>query len=130
MKEILITSSVLIAALLVLRLVFAKKVSRKMIYGAWVLVALRLLIPVQIGQLDFSVLTATQEVTQAIEQVSTRPVSGPTQQEVYKDIIVDYVEKDQTAFAPQVQEQIREETANGAATKEEIADKIQQKYPQ
>lgn len=130
MKEILITSSVLILALLVLRLVFAKKVSRRLIYGAWVLVALRLLIPVQIGQLDFSVLTATKEVTQAIEQVSTRPVSGPTQQEVYKDIIVDYVEKDQTVFAPQVQEQIREETAQGSVTNEEIADKIQQKYPQ
>ena len=130
MKEIVITSSVLIAALLVLRLVFAKKVSRTLIYGAWALVALRLLVPVQIGQLDFSVLTATQEVTQTVEQLSARPVSGQTQQEVYKDIVLDYLEKDQTAFSPQVQEQIRQETAQGGATKEEIADRIQQKYPQ
>ena len=57
MKEILITSSVLIAVLLLLRLIFAKKVSRVLIYSAWGLVALRLLIPVQIGELDFSVLT-------------------------------------------------------------------------
>ena len=130
MKEILLTSSVLITALLVLRLVFAKKVSRTLIYGAWALVALRLLVPVQIGQLDFSVLTATQEVSQAIEQASARPVSGPTQQEVYKDIVLDYLEKDQTAFTPQVQEQIRQETAQGTVTKEEIADKIQQQHPQ
>ena len=51
MKEILITSSVLIVVLLLLRVIFAKKVSRVLIYGAWALVALRLLIPVQIGEL-------------------------------------------------------------------------------
>ncbi len=130
MKEILITSSVLIAALLLLRLVFAKKVSRRILYGAWLLVALRLLIPVQIGQLDFSVLTAAKDVTHTIEQVATQPIAGPSRQEVYKDIVLDYLEKDQTVFSPEVQEQIREETAQGTATKEEIADKIQQNYAQ
>lgn len=130
MKEILITSSVLIAALLLLRLIFAKKVSRTLIYGAWILVALRLLIPVQIGQLRFSVLTAAQDVTQTMQQVATRPVSGPSKQEVYQDIVVDYVEKDQTVFVPQVQEQIREELSQGTTNPAEIVDKIQQKYPQ
>ena len=130
MKEILITSSVLILALLLLRRVFAKKVSRGLIYGAWALVALRLLIPVQIGQLDISVLTAAQEVTQTMEQVATRPVSGPSKQEVYQDILVDYVQKDQTVFVPTVQEQIREEISQGTTDPAEIADKIQQKYPQ
>ena len=130
MKEILITSSVLIVALLLLRLLFGKKVRRKLIYAAWALVALRLLIPVQIGQLDFSVLTAAQDVTQSIEQVATRPVSGPSKQEVYQDIVTDYLEKDQTVFVPQVQEQIREEMSQGTTNPADIADKIQQKYPQ
>ena len=130
MKEILITSSVLIVALILLRLLFSKKVSRTLIYGAWILVALRLLIPVQIGQLSFSVLTATQDMQQTLEQVETRPVSGPSKQEVYQDIVVDYVQKDPSVFIPQVQEQIREEVSHGATSPAEIVDKIQQKYPQ
>ena len=51
MKEILITSSALIVALLLLRALFGGKVRRKLIYGAWLLVAARLLIPVQIGHI-------------------------------------------------------------------------------
>ena len=130
MKEILITSSVLIVALILLRLLFSKKVSRTLIYGAWILVALRLLIPVQIGQLSFSVLTATQDMQQTLEQVETRPVTGPSKQEVYQDIVVDYVQKDPSVFIPQVQEQIREEMSQGTTNPADIADKIQQKYPQ
>lgn len=129
MKEILITSSVLIAVLLLLRLVFAKKVSRVLIYGAWSLVALRLLIPVQIGEIDFSILTSAKPVTEAITQIEQRPVSGQTKEEVYQDIVADYIEKDQTVFIPEVQEQIKQEISQGAVNREEIFDKIQQARP-
>ena len=87
MKEILITSSVLIAVLLLLRVIFAKKVNRVLIYGAWGLVALRLLIPVQIGQLDFSILTSAKPVTEAITEVSNKQVAGVTEQDAYREII-------------------------------------------
>lgn len=43
MKEILLTSSVLILALLLLRLLFRKTISRRVQYALWGLVALRLL---------------------------------------------------------------------------------------
>ena len=43
MKEILLTSSVLILALLLLRLLFRKTISRQVQYALWGLVALRLL---------------------------------------------------------------------------------------
>lgn len=129
MKEILITSSVLIAVLLLLRLVFAKKVSRVLIYGAWALVALRLLIPVQIGEIDFSILTSAKPVTEAITQIEQRPVSGQTKEEVYQDIVADYIQKDQTVFIPEVQEQIKQEISQGAVNREEIFDKIQQARP-
>jgi len=46
MKEILLTSSVLILALLLLRLLFRKTISRQVQYALWGLVALRLLVPV------------------------------------------------------------------------------------
>ena len=45
MKEILLTSSVLILALLLLRLLFRKTISRRVQYALWWLVAMRLLVP-------------------------------------------------------------------------------------
>ena len=130
MKEILITSSVLIAVLLLLRVIFAKKVSRVLIYSAWALVALRLLIPVQIGQLNFSVLTAARPVVEAVEEQVKDAVLGTTPQAAYRDQVEHYIEKDQTVFVPQVQEQIRQELAQGNQMPDQIYDKIQQQFPE
>jgi len=127
MKEILITSSVLIAVLLLLRLIFAKKVSRVLIYSAWGLVALRLLIPVQIGQLDFSILTSAKPMTEAIAEVSNKQVAGVTEQDAYREIIKDYVEKDQTVFTPEVQEHIQS-AVKDQMPGEEIAAMIDKVY--
>ena len=62
MKEILITSSILIAVILLLRLILGKLVSRRLIYATWLLVALRLLIPFQFGQLSFSITAVSEQV--------------------------------------------------------------------
>ena len=87
MKEILITSSILIAVLLLVRWLFRGKVSQKLIYAAWMLVALRLLVPVQLGQLDFSLLTAAKPVTQVVEQVTDKQIAGVTQQEAFREVL-------------------------------------------
>ncbi len=105
--EVVITSSVLIAALLLLRLAFVKRVSRRLIYGAWILVALRLLIPVQIGQLDFSVLTAAQPLTETVTEMEALRVIGQNEREASIQITKDYIEQDQTVFTPEVQEYIQ-----------------------
>ena len=63
MKEILITSSVLIAALLLLRRVFRKSISRRAQYALWALVLLRLLVPFNLPALEHNVLTAAEPVT-------------------------------------------------------------------
>ena len=47
MKEILLTSSALILALLVLRRLFRKVLSRRVQYALWGLVLLRLLVPAE-----------------------------------------------------------------------------------
>ena len=107
MKEILITSSILIAVLLLVRWLFRGKVSQKLIYAAWMLVALRLLVPVQLGQLDFSLLTAAKPVTQVVEQVTDKQIAGVTQQEAFREVLKDYVENDRTVFTPHVQESIQ-----------------------
>ena len=55
MKEILITSSVLILALLLIRRVFQGSLSRRFQYALWGLVLLRLLAPVSLlPATDFS----------------------------------------------------------------------------
>ena len=62
MKEILLTSSVLILALLALRRAFRKKISRRLQYALWGLALLRLLIPANLPAADFSVLSAAAPV--------------------------------------------------------------------
>ena len=64
MKEILITSSVLILAVLLLRLLFRRTISRRAQYALWALVLLRLLIPANLPALKYSVLTAAEPVKQ------------------------------------------------------------------
>ena len=67
MKDVLITSSVLILVLLALRQVFRKTISRRVQYALWGLVLVRLLVPVSLPALDFNVLTASEP---AVETVS------------------------------------------------------------
>ena len=129
MREVLITSSALMAALLLLRLIFAKKVRRRLIYGAWLLVALRLLIPAQIGQLSFSLLNAMQPVTDAFAQIADLEVAGVTEEEAYRQILQDYVEEDTSVFMPEIQDQIASDIAGGMS-KEEIAERIDADYPE
>ena len=65
MTEILITSSVLILALLVLRRVFREKISRRAQYALWLLVLARLLIPVSLPTAGFGVLSAAEPAVEA-----------------------------------------------------------------
>ena len=60
MKEILLTSSVLILALLLLRLLFRKTISRQVQYALWGLV------PVSLPAMEHNVLTAAEPVTARI----------------------------------------------------------------
>ena len=69
MTEILITSSVLILALLVLRRVFREKISRRAQYALWLLVLARLLISVSLPTAGFGVLSAAEP---AVEAASSR----------------------------------------------------------
>ena len=62
MKDILITSSVLITAILLLRFLFRSTISRRTQYALWLLVALRLLIPASIGSSSWSVASITDKL--------------------------------------------------------------------
>ena len=74
MKEILLTSSVLILALLALRQLFRRTVSRRMQYALWLLVLVRLLVPVNVGTLAHNVLSAAAPVQAVVEERLDTPV--------------------------------------------------------
>lgn len=118
MKEIVITSSVLIAVILLLRWLFRGKVSQKLIYAAWLLVALRLLIPIQFGQSAFSVTALTETIEQQskpiqqVQEVLDEPVAGPSRAELYEQLLQDYLRQEpvqQEQITPQVQQQIQQQ---------------------
>lgn len=112
MKEILLTSSVLIGVVMVLRWLLRGKVRQKLLYAAWLLVALRLLVPVQFGQWSFSLNTLTETVTehsptiQQAQQVLTTPIAGPSKEEVRQQLTQQYQEQGLDLKAPEVQVQL------------------------
>ena len=73
MREILLTSSVLILTLLFLRRLFRNTVSRRVQYGLWALVLVRLLVPVTLPAADFSVLSVSEPVRTQIETYRPAP---------------------------------------------------------
>ena len=84
MKEILITSSVLILAILAIRQIFKGVLSRRFQYALWALVLVRLLVPVSLPAAEFSVMTAAQPVEQVVtarlDQITVLPVRPETVQ--------------------------------------------------
>ena len=74
MKEILLTSSVLILALLALRRLFRRAISRRMQYALWALVLVRLLVPLNIGTLTHNILSVTEPVRAAVEERLGTPI--------------------------------------------------------
>lgn len=124
MKEILITSSVLILAVIALRFLFQSKVSRRLIYCAWLLIALRLLVPVQLGNVNFSVLTPAQPVTDAIGQVAQKPVAGPSREEAYNNALQDYITQERPIFVPEVQEQVDTQIQQSGRPPQEVYEEL------
>ena len=82
MTEVLISSSALIIALLVMRKLFRKSLSRRVQYALWALVLIRLLVPVNLPAVNFSVLTAAKPVEEKMTQTITeQPIFVPVTQE-------------------------------------------------
>jgi len=74
MKDILITSSVLIPVILLLRFLFRRSVSRRVQYALWLMVLLRLLIPVNLPAMGLSILTAAEPVRDGLTAAAERQV--------------------------------------------------------
>ena len=95
MKDILISSSVLILAVLLLRFLFRKAISRRVQYALWLLVLLRLLIPVSLGGISWSVASAAQEarrteVGELASAVSRLDVPRMSYGRAYDEVMAEY----------------------------------------
>ena len=69
MIQVLLTSSLLILILALLRRVLRGRVSLRLQYALWVLVAVRLLVPVSFGSSSVSVLNAVEPVQHQMQAV-------------------------------------------------------------
>lgn len=132
MKEIVITSSVLIAVVLLLRLFFRKWVSKRLMYGVWLLVVLRLLVPIQFGEFEYGITSVSQKLEQQsslIQQVQEdfqQPVVGLDPEERYQQMVQDYLTQNEASgipeasIPPEVQTQLRQEAQTSTITPERI----------
>lgn len=95
MKAVLLTSSVLILALVLLRRLLRGHVSLRLQYALWLLVAVRLLVPVQLGQSSFSVTSLLDRAedtaaVQAIENAGDLPLPPQSYEQAYAQMVEDY----------------------------------------
>lgn len=90
MTEWIITSTVMIAAVIALRQIFKGRISMRMRYGLWALVLLRLLIPGNFIQSNLSVENLTGAISERPQiQAITQELSAPQQsyESVYQEVV-------------------------------------------
>ena len=100
MKNILITSSILILALILLRHLLRGRISLRLQYALWLLAAVRLLVPLELGQSGFSVLSLAgrAEETPAIQAVrqvgnTVLPAPSPSYDNAYAQVAETYASR-------------------------------------
>ena len=80
MKGVLLTSSVLILAVFLVRVLFRNTISRRMQYALWGLVLVRLLLPFNLPPVEHNVLSAAAPVQEVIAQnIETQTVFVPVE---------------------------------------------------
>ena len=117
--EVLVSSSVLILALALLRILLRGKISPRLQFALWLLVAVRLLVPVSLGQSPASVMNYVpeQQMSEILEdasipaQVPQQVTALPVEGTAFTDEVLP-AEASQTATeAPTASEDLAEESA-------------------
>ena len=91
MTETLITSSVLIAVILILRIILKGKVRHRVIYGLWLVAALRLMLPFSLAESSVSIMNLLKDSVPVTQTTETEAVYNPDRlnEPVYEDISPD-----------------------------------------
>ena len=75
MIEHLITSTVLMLCILLIRMLFGNRMSQRLKYGLWLLVAIKLLVPIPMYEADISIMNVVQFVENQIENKPSAKLS-------------------------------------------------------
>ena len=99
MKEVLLTSSVLILAVFLVRVLFQKAISRRLQYALWGVVLIRLLLPLQLFTSVFGTGTIAQnvDISSPVRQVYTAARSEAFEtdyESAYRQIEAEYAALD------------------------------------
>ena len=86
MREIMISSTIMILLVMLFRIIFRGKVRHCLIYAMWLFVALRLLVPVNIGTFSFGVSGMMNQVQNHTE--NTKEIETDKMQEGSSNIVV------------------------------------------
>lgn len=128
MIPFLISATVLIAAVIILRQIFMRRISRRLQYALWLIVAIRLILPVQLGTSPISIdrSVPVQRVESAITQTAREPVSGTSYTVIYTQVAEEFTAAGQNVQMPEVQAQVQEEATRriSAPTFGQIANSI------
>ena len=128
MIPFLISATVLIAAVIILRQIFMRRISRRLQYALWLIVAIRLILPVQLGTSPISIdrSVPVQRVESAITQTAQEPVSGTSYTVIYTQVAEEFTAAGQNVQMPEVQAQVQEEATRriSAPTFGQIANSI------
>ena len=81
MIQILISSSLLILVLVALRKLLRGKISLHLQYALWLIVAVRLLVPVQFGTASFSLSSISEKPEQAVQTLMQQPIGAAQTQQ-------------------------------------------------
>ena len=128
MIPFLISATVLIAAVILLRQLFKNRISRRLQYALWLIVAIRLVLPVQLGTSPVSIdrSVPVKQVESAVTDTLREPVSGPSYTVIYTQVAEEYVSAGQNIQMPEIQTQVHAETTQRikAPTFGEIANRV------
>lgn len=112
MTKILISSTVLILAVIALRGLFKNRISRRLQYALWLIVALRLALPIQLGTSAISVQRMEpKKLETTITQTVREPISGPSYTVIYSQVAEEYATAGQNIQTPEIRHEIEVETA-------------------
>ncbi len=112
MTELLISSTVLIAVVILLRALFKNRISRRLQYALWLIVAIRLMVPIQIGTSPISIQHMEPEKLETtITQTTREPITGPSYTVIYSQVAEEYASAGQNVQIPAIRHEIEVETA-------------------
>lgn len=112
MTELLISSTILIAVMILLRALFKNRISRRLQYALWLIVAIRLMVPIQFGTSSISIQHMEPEKLEtAITQTTREPITGPSYTVIYSQVAEEYASAGQNVQTPAIRHEIEVETA-------------------